>query len=245
MRRSRTSGCVATPGCTPESSPHGGQARRAPPRDCSTLRGPRNRTPPRGRRKRGRPRTRGRRSGHSRGGTPPPRDPGPPWRARPRSRRRGGGPSGAHQSRRRFNGSAVSFGGVSLRTFADPHRTVNDGATIRTSRHWVEDLRAQRRMQPVGLEAFEARAKGRSGIYSYEQRKTAELDVAQLRKFRANRNAWEFFLAQPPSYQKAAVWWVITAKTETTKLKRLGQLIDDSAHGRTVPPLTRRNLKRG
>jgi len=109
----------------------------------------------------------------------------------------------------------------------------------------VEELRAQRRMQPVGLEAFEARAKGRSGIYSYEQRKTAELDVAQLRKFRANRNAWEFFLAQPPSYQKAAVWWVITAKTETTKLKRLGQLIDDSAHGRTVPPLTRRNLKRG
>jgi len=109
----------------------------------------------------------------------------------------------------------------------------------------VEELRAQRRMQPVGLEAFEARARGRSGIYSYEQRKTAELDVAQLRKFRANRNAWEFFQAQPPSYQKAAVWWVITAKTETTKLKRLGQLIDDSAHGRTVPPLTRRILKRG
>jgi len=109
----------------------------------------------------------------------------------------------------------------------------------------VEELRAQRRMQPVGLEAFEARAKGRSGIYSYEQRKTAELDVAQLRKFRANRNAWEFFQAQLPSYQKAAVWWVITAKTETTNLKRLGQLIDDSAHGRNVPPLTRRILKRG
>ena len=109
----------------------------------------------------------------------------------------------------------------------------------------VEELRAQRRMQRVGLEAFEARSKGRSGIYSYEQRKTAELDVAQLRKFRANRNAWEFFQAQPPSYQKAAVWWVITAKTETTKLKRLRQLIDDSAHGRTVPPLTRRILKRG
>ena len=109
----------------------------------------------------------------------------------------------------------------------------------------VEELRAQRRMQPVGLEAFEARARGRSGIYSYEQRKTAELDVAQLRKFRANRNAWEFFQAQLPSYQKAAVWWVITAKTETTNLKRLGQLIDDSAHGRNVPPLTRRILKRG
>jgi len=98
-------------------------------------------------------------------------------------------------------------------------------------------------MQPAGLEAFEARAKDRSGIYSYEQRKAAELDEVQLRKFRANRKAWEFFQAQPPSYQKAAVWWVITAKTEPTKLKRLGQLIDDSKHGRTVPPLTRRTLK--
>jgi len=109
----------------------------------------------------------------------------------------------------------------------------------------VEELRAQRRMQPAGLEAFEARTKDRSGIYSYEQRKTAELDEAQLRKFRANRNAWEFFQAQPPSYQKAAVWWVVTAKTETTKLKRLEQLINDSAHGRTVPPLTHGILKRG
>jgi len=109
----------------------------------------------------------------------------------------------------------------------------------------VEELRAQRRMQPAGLEAFEARTKDRSGIYSYEQRKTAELDEAQLRKFRANRNAWESFQAQPPSYQKAAVWWVVTAKTETTKLKRLEQLINDSAHGRTVPPLTRGILKRG
>jgi len=66
----------------------------------------------------------------------------------------------------------------------------------------VEQLRAQRRMQPAGLEAFEARAKDRSGIYSYEQRKAAELDEVQLRKFRANRKAWEFFQAQPPSYQK-------------------------------------------
>jgi uncharacterized protein YdeI (YjbR/CyaY-like superfamily) len=109
----------------------------------------------------------------------------------------------------------------------------------------VEELRAQRRMHPAGLKAFEERAKDRSGVYSYEQRKAAELDEVQLRKFRANRKAWEFFQAQPPSYQKAAVWWVVTAKTEATKLKRLGQLIDDSARGRTVPPLTRRIRKRG
>src|SRR5712664_1894226 len=63
----------------------------------------------------------------------------------------------------------------------------------------VEELRAQRRMQPAGLEAFEARTKDRSGIYSYEQRKMVELHEAQLRKVRANRNAWESLQAQPPS----------------------------------------------
>jgi len=109
----------------------------------------------------------------------------------------------------------------------------------------VQELRDQGRMQRSGLEAFEERSRDRSGIYSYEQRKAGELDEAQLNRFRANRTAWEFFQAQAPSYQKAAVWWVITAKTEQTKLKRLAQLIDDSEHRRTVPPLTRRTPKRG
>ena len=102
----------------------------------------------------------------------------------------------------------------------------------------VEQLRAQRRMQPAGLEAFEARAKDRSGIYSYEQRKAAELDEVQLRKFRANRKAWEFFQAQPPSYRKTVNWWVVSAKKEETRLKRLEQLIEESAAGRRIGLLT-------
>src|SRR5881397_3909160 len=57
----------------------------------------------------------------------------------------------------------------------------------------IGELRAQKRMRPAGLEAFEKRAKDRSGVYSYEQRKVAELDETQLRKFRANPKAWEFF----------------------------------------------------
>src|SRR6058998_2174845 len=45
----------------------------------------------------------------------------------------------------------------------------------------IGELRAQERMRPAGLEAFEKRARDRSGIYSYEQRKVAELDETQLR----------------------------------------------------------------
>jgi uncharacterized protein YdeI (YjbR/CyaY-like superfamily) len=93
-------------------------------------------------------------------------------------------------------------------------------------------------MRPAGLAAFERRSDERSGIYSYEQRGAAELDPAYERQFRANEKVWDFFHAQPAWYRKAATWWVVSAKKEETRLRRLATLIDDSEHGRTVRPLT-------
>jgi len=96
------------------------------------------------------------------------------------------------------------------------------------------------RMRPAGLKAFERRTDERSAIYSYEQRKEARLDSAAERSFRSNRKAWMFFQKQPPSYRRAAIWWVISAKQEETRQKRLATLIGDSHSGRTVGPLSRR-----
>lgn len=93
-------------------------------------------------------------------------------------------------------------------------------------------------MRPTGLAAFERRTEDRSEIYGYEQ-KDATLDVASEQQFRANQAAWDFFQAQAPSYRRAAIWWVISAKREETRPKRLDILIEDSAHGRTIRPLTR------
>ena len=104
----------------------------------------------------------------------------------------------------------------------------------------VKELIALGRMHPAGLKAFERRTDERSAIYSYEQRKTARLEPAAERSFRANKKAWAFFQAQPPSYRRAAIWWVIGAKREETREKRLATLIRDSQNGRTVGPLTRR-----
>jgi uncharacterized protein YdeI (YjbR/CyaY-like superfamily) len=104
----------------------------------------------------------------------------------------------------------------------------------------VKELIALGRMHPAGLKAFERRTDERSAIYSYEQRKTARLEPAAERSFRANKKAWAFFQAQPPSYRRAASWWVISAKREETREKRLATLIRDSQNGRTVGPLTRR-----
>ncbi len=104
----------------------------------------------------------------------------------------------------------------------------------------VKELTSLGLMRPVGLEAFEERAEERSGIYAYEQQHAAELDAVYEQQFRANPAAWDFFQAQAAWYRRAAIWWVISAKKEETKRRRLAKLIEDSEHGRTVPPLTRR-----
>ena len=85
-------------------------------------------------------------------------------------------------------------------------------------------------MKPRGVAAFAARKENRSGIYSYEQR-SANLDGAYEKRLRRNKAAWDFFYAQPPSYRKTIGWWIVSAKQEATRLKRLEKLIRQSARG--------------
>jgi uncharacterized protein YdeI (YjbR/CyaY-like superfamily) len=94
-------------------------------------------------------------------------------------------------------------------------------------------------MTPAGLRAFEARREDRSGIYSYEQGEASLVDPYE-RQFRRNAKAWEYFQSRPPSYRKAAIHWVMSARKEETRRRRLATLVDDSEHERTVPPLTPR-----
>jgi uncharacterized protein YdeI (YjbR/CyaY-like superfamily) len=93
-------------------------------------------------------------------------------------------------------------------------------------------------VHPLGVQAFDARRENRSGIYSYEQRRES-FDEPYASMLKANPDACAYFLSRPPWYRRAAIWWVVSAKQEATRMKRMGQLIDDSAHGRTIPPLTR------
>jgi uncharacterized protein YdeI (YjbR/CyaY-like superfamily) len=102
----------------------------------------------------------------------------------------------------------------------------------------VRELEKLRLMQPPGLAAFQARADEKSAVYSYEQRRNPKLDAAHEKKLKANIKAWVFFQAQPPSYRRIATWWIVSAKREETRLKRLETLIEDSAHGRMLAALT-------
>jgi uncharacterized protein YdeI (YjbR/CyaY-like superfamily) len=103
----------------------------------------------------------------------------------------------------------------------------------------AKELIKEGRMRPAGLAAFERRTPDRSGTYSYEQRGEARFSPDQARRFRANRAAWTYFQSRAEGYRRTATWWVVSAKREETRQRRLQTLIEDSAQGRSIGPLRR------
>lgn len=92
-------------------------------------------------------------------------------------------------------------------------------------------------MQPAGLKVFNKRRPDKSGIYSFETDER-QLETGYEEQFRAHSEAWDFFQSQPPYYQKTARFWVMSAKKEETRLKRLATLIEDSSHRRRLKNLS-------
>lgn len=101
----------------------------------------------------------------------------------------------------------------------------------------VAELEAAGRMRPAGRRAFEARDEARSAIYSYE-RAHASFEPEAEAAFRANEPAWRWWQQAAPSYRRTATHWVTSAKRPETRSRRLAVLIDHSARGQTIPPLT-------
>ncbi len=87
-----------------------------------------------------------------------------------------------------------------------------------------------------GRAAFAAREHSRSAIYSYENRSRG-LDKEMEAKFRKHPAAWRFFESQAPWYRNTAAYWVVSAKREETRAKRLQTLIEHSHAGERIPPL--------
>ncbi len=94
----------------------------------------------------------------------------------------------------------------------------------------VERLKKEGRMAEPGLKAYALRDPKRTGIYAFEQEPRV-FSPEYEKKFRANKPAWEFFQAEPPSIRRTCIFWVMSAKKEETRLRRLEQLIDSSAKG--------------
>jgi uncharacterized protein YdeI (YjbR/CyaY-like superfamily) len=113
-----------------------------------------------------------------------------------------------------------------------PRKKESNWSSVNIGR--VKELTKEGRMQPAGLAAFALRTEAKSGIYAYENRKTAVLDKADEKRFRANRKAWEFFQSQPAGYRQLATWYVATAKMEETRRRRLERVIAESEAGRRL-----------
>lgn len=97
----------------------------------------------------------------------------------------------------------------------------------------VERLTAEGRMQPSGLRVHAERKSEPAG-YSYES--LTELPADFAAQLAANAAATAFWAEATPSYRRTCIAWVMTAKQEATRERRMRTLIDDHAHGRLIPP---------
>jgi uncharacterized protein YdeI (YjbR/CyaY-like superfamily) len=142
---------------------------------------------------------------------------------------------------------ALCFGWIdSVGRRVDDHRYTIRFTLRKPSSTWsnrnierVAVLSAAGLMQPAGTKAFEKRTEDRSGIYSFEQNGNVSFSSELEELLGCNLPARTFFEAQAPWYQRAATHWVMSAKRESTRARRMHQLIEDSAEGRTIKPLTR------
>ncbi|MBC7941027.1 MAG: YdeI/OmpD-associated family protein [Chitinophagaceae bacterium] len=113
-----------------------------------------------------------------------------------------------------------------------PHKPTSTWSAVNIAR--VAVLTAEGRMQPAGLKAFALRDEARSRTYAYEQGPTPELTAVEWTAFRRHAAAWAWFESQAPSYRKVVLWWIVRAKQQATRDKRLASLIAASGNGRRL-----------
>jgi uncharacterized protein YdeI (YjbR/CyaY-like superfamily) len=136
-----------------------------------------------------------------------------------------------------IDGIRKSLGDESYVIRFTPRRPTGKWSAVNIKR--MAELEAQRRVTAAGRAAFARRDEKKSAEYSYERRFTAKLEPEQERRFRANRKAWSYFESEAPWYRRTTTHWVVSAKREETRERRLATLIDCSARGRRIDGLER------
>ena len=133
-----------------------------------------------------------------------------------------------------------------VRKRIDEHRYVIRFTPRKASSIWsavniarVHALDTAGRMHDAGRAAFEARREHKSSVYSFEQ-ESVELPDTYAKLLKANRRAWVHFEARAPSYRKAVLWWIVSAKQEATRQRRLALLIEHGERGALLYQFSRR-----
>ena len=107
-----------------------------------------------------------------------------------------------------------------------PRRSKSQWSAVNIKK--VEQLSKAGIMKPAGIKAFKDWYENQSHAYSYEKTQSM-LSQEFEQQFREHQAAWDFFTKQAPSWQKAVIHWIMSAKQEKTRLGRLEKVITQSA----------------
>lgn len=114
-----------------------------------------------------------------------------------------------------------------------PRRPGSYWSAVNTKR--AKTLIAQGRMRAAGLAAFRKRDEERTRRLS-QQRKTATLDPAALRALRADKKAFAYFQTLAPGMKRLYAFWIISAKRDATRAKRIAVVLERCRAGRRIDP---------
>ncbi|KAJ7359222.1 hypothetical protein DFH08DRAFT_845440 [Mycena albidolilacea] len=134
--------------------------------------------------------------------------------------------------------------GIKKRVDAD--RTMQRFTPRKAKSHWsavnvakVAALEAAGRMQEPGRAAFALRTEENTGQTSFESRDAVPLSGEFTERLEEVPAAAEWHAKQPPGYRRTAEDWVMGAKQEATRERRLRTLIESAEQGLRVPHLRR------
>jgi uncharacterized protein YdeI (YjbR/CyaY-like superfamily) len=119
-----------------------------------------------------------------------------------------------------------------------------DSKWSRVNLRRFEELSAQGRVAPPGAEARARFDPDKHGAYSFERDRPARLAPELERRFKANAGAWAFFKAQPAGYRRLSIHWIMSAKRDETRLRRLERIIEFSEAGERLPQISGRAAKK-
>ena len=95
----------------------------------------------------------------------------------------------------------------------------------------------------AGMAAYRARDPENEKRAAYEQGEVS-LPAEYQRQLKAVPEAWRYWEEERPSYRKQVTWWVVSAKREETRERRLKILIESCAQGEMIPAMRRVARKR-
>jgi uncharacterized protein YdeI (YjbR/CyaY-like superfamily) len=127
-----------------------------------------------------------------------------------------------------IDGQGAPIDSVSRAIRFTPRRTRTIWSAVNVKR--VEELIAAGHMADAGMRAFDARVPERTGVYSHDSGR-AHFTPDLEQRFRAHTAAWDFWNRQPPGYRRQMTWWVVSAKRDETRMRRMDALIAQHATG--------------